>query len=94
MSAPPNALRVTDVGPRQSRIEGDHYAIPEGRWEAEYISFSGFFGKHGPYVFAAAPDLLEALQAVVAMADRATDVFDRARTAIANATTPPKEKSL
>ncbi|CAJ0805097.1 hypothetical protein LMG18090_04733 [Ralstonia mannitolilytica] len=37
-------------------------------------------------LFAAAPKLLEALQAVVAVADRATDEFDRARAAIAKAT--------
>lgn len=37
-------------------------------------------------LIAAAPDLLEALQAVVAIADRKTVEFDRARTAIAKAT--------
>lgn len=37
-------------------------------------------------LIAAAPELLEALQAVVAVADRATDEFDRARAAIAKAT--------
>lgn len=37
-------------------------------------------------LIAAAPDLLEALKGVVAVADRKTDEFDRARAAIANAT--------
>lgn len=37
-------------------------------------------------LISAAPELLEALQAVVAVADRATDEFDRARAAIAKAT--------
>ena len=37
-------------------------------------------------LISAAPELLEALQAVVAVADRAADEFDRARAAIAKAT--------
>lgn len=37
-------------------------------------------------LIAAAPDMLAALQAVIAVADRATDEFDRARAAIAKAT--------
>ncbi|HEY4136462.1 MAG TPA: hypothetical protein VGO34_14755 [Alphaproteobacteria bacterium] len=36
-------------------------------------------------LIAAAPDLLDALKAVVAVADRKTDVFDQARAAIAKA---------
>lgn len=36
-------------------------------------------------LIAAAPDLLEALEAVVAVADRKTDVFNRAHAAIAKA---------
>jgi hypothetical protein len=39
-------------------------------------------------LIAAAPDLLAALQEVVAIADRKTDAFDRARAALAKATTP------
>ncbi|EMF9310202.1 hypothetical protein V3445_002827 [Yersinia enterocolitica] len=37
-------------------------------------------------LFSAAPELLEALQAVVAIADRDTDVFNAAKAAIAKAT--------
>ena len=37
-------------------------------------------------LIAAAPDLLEALKGVVAVADRKTDEFDRAKAAIAKAT--------
>lgn len=37
-------------------------------------------------LIAAAPELPEALKAVVSVADRATDEFDRARAAIAKAT--------
>lgn len=38
-------------------------------------------------LIAAAPDLLEALMAVVAVADRKTDEFDKAKEAIKKATT-------
>lgn len=37
-------------------------------------------------IIAAAPDMLEALKGVIAVADRKTDEFDRARAAIAKAT--------
>ncbi|EMW7738387.1 hypothetical protein AAFQ48_004295 [Yersinia enterocolitica] len=37
-------------------------------------------------LFSAAPELLEALKAVVAIADRDTDVFNAAKAAIAKAT--------
>lgn len=42
-------------------------------------------GRANAHVFAAASDLLEALKAVVAVADRNTVEFDRARAAIAKA---------
>ena len=38
------------------------------------------------WIFAAAPELLEALRGVLRVADRATDEFDAARAAIAKAT--------
>lgn len=40
---------------------------------------------HNANLIAAAPDLLEALEAVLSVADRATDEFDLARKAIAKA---------
>ena len=43
-------------------------------------------GKHNARLIAASPDLLEALQGVVRVADRATVEFDAARAAIAKAT--------
>jgi hypothetical protein len=42
-------------------------------------------GEANARLIAAAPELLEALKAVVAIADRSTDEFDRARAAIAKA---------
>lgn len=45
-------------------------------------------GRANTYLIAAVPDLLEALQAVVAIVDRKTVEFDRACAAIAKATQP------
>lgn len=50
------------IDDKQHRIEIDTY--PEDvNFHEEYFAISGYFGKHGPHVFAAAPDLLEALEA-------------------------------
>lgn len=35
-------------------------------WDRDYFSISGYFGSYGPDLFAAAPDLYEALELVVA----------------------------
>jgi len=47
--------------PGQFTIE----VLPKGpageKWIQEYINFSGYFGVHGPHVFSAAPELLDAL---------------------------------
>lgn len=40
--------------------------VPYENWETEYVGISGYFGPHGPHVFAAAPEMLEALESVVA----------------------------
>lgn len=54
-------LRVTDSSPSgQARIENTH--IEYENFDREYISFSGYFGEIGPNIFAAAPELLEALE--------------------------------
>ncbi len=60
---------------------GDNDLRPfnEDRWEAD------------ARLIAAAPELLEALQAVVRIADRKTVEFDKARAAIAKATGAAKE---
>lgn len=59
-----------------------------GKWDDQYLSFSGFFGTISPHVFAAAPELLEALQAICdlpahPMRKKAVEI---ARAAIAKAT--------
>lgn len=38
--------------------------LPAGRedWDSKYVSFSGYFGPHSPHLFAAAPDMLDALR--------------------------------
>ena len=44
-------------------------------WDDYYVNASGYFGSIGPHVFAAAPDMLEALEAmrtVMDMGDKPT----------------------
>lgn len=58
-------------------------------WGDKYINFSGYFGKFGPHMFAAAPDMLEALIDALALIELITpiegDVVRKARKAIAKA---------
>lgn len=58
----PGPLHVKATGnPGQFEIASD-YMRSKGDWDAVYVSFSGFFGSYGPNVFAAAPEMLEALK--------------------------------
>ena len=45
------------------------YDIPVGvtgkSWDEQYVSFSGYFGVHGPHVYNAGPDLLIALRGLL-----------------------------
>lgn len=50
------------------------------------VDADGTEGEANAKLIAAAPDLLEALMAVVAVADRKTDEFDKAKAAIKKAT--------
>lgn len=52
--------------PRQFWVEG---VIDGETWEEQNIQFSGFFGKVGPHVFAAGPDLLEPAKRYIAQID-------------------------
>jgi hypothetical protein len=49
---------------RQFVIESNHSEL-DGEFEDRYVLFSGYFGPYKPELFAAAPDLLEALKAMV-----------------------------
>jgi hypothetical protein len=49
---------------RQFAIESNHSEL-DGEFEDRYVLFSGYFGPYKPELFAAAPDLLEALKAMV-----------------------------
>ena len=66
--------KVTDTGPTQ-----DH----DGDGASEYLAT--VYDEGNGRLIAAAPELLEALKAVVRVADRATVEFDLARAAIAKA---------
>lgn len=52
---------------RQFFVECDFMRIDQeaGKWSDQYLSFSGYFGTISPHVFAAAPELLEALKSVL-----------------------------
>jgi hypothetical protein len=50
-----------DDAPQQAQIESDHRHLA-GHWDDIYVDFSGFFGSYGPHLFAAAPEVLEALE--------------------------------
>lgn len=58
-AGPLTATQTQDDG--QAKVCSD-YESAEGAWDDIYVNFSGYFGAYGPYMFAAAPDLLEALQ--------------------------------
>jgi hypothetical protein len=45
----------------QYAITNDHMNC-KGPWSEIYVEFGGYFGAHGPQVFAAAPDLLAELK--------------------------------
>ena len=75
-----------------THANGNDFIVKAG--DIEVVAGCGCYGS--PYMrgnpdadarlIAAAPDLLEALQGVLRVADRATDEFDAARAAIAKAT--------
>lgn len=80
--AEPLTVKATEYD-RQYRIDGRS----EGQtFDDRYVNFSGYFGNYGPHVFAAAPDLLEALIECVHLIERHTfKDCDKARRAIAKA---------
>lgn len=55
------------IHPHQYIVHNVPIADREGReFNEVYVNFSGYFGRHGPQVFAAAPELLEALSILLA----------------------------
>lgn len=94
----PGPLRVKKLtSPRQFEVISDYSSI-NGEFEDRYLLFSGYFGSYGPYMFAAAPEMLEALEMVIAFEDweryshpdhkdalQYAEVVDRVRSAIAKA---------
>lgn len=53
---------VTTAYPEQFWIRGAIEPYPDDNYTKSIVSFSGYFGSHGPHLFAAAPDLLAMLK--------------------------------
>lgn len=77
-----------EIIPGQYRIENETRDI-DGKWDDIYVQVSGYFGAAGPYVFAAAPDLLEALEQTQSLLERlglqSSDEYQANAVAIAKA---------
>ncbi len=71
--APPLRVLATDHA-RQFQIENDFYEIDD--FDRQYVSIGGFFGTHGPHVFAAAPELLTAVKDLLAPLERASIMLE------------------
>lgn len=90
--AEPNArrLRAVRCGSGQWAIENSPGSLG-GEFDQHYVHLSGYCGPHNPWVFAAAPELLEALQAICAEAEnmsmtmRRRAIFNAGKSAIAKA---------
>ena len=63
-------------------IEGGEYADDP---QIQPLRIAGYIRKPDAHLIAAAPDLLEALKAVIALSDRKHDAWDAAHAAIAKA---------
>ncbi|MBX3583588.1 MAG: hypothetical protein KF810_17010 [Rhizobiaceae bacterium] len=83
----PGPLKVANrTHTRQFSIQSDVHRR-KGEWDDIYVDFSGYFGSYGPDMFAAAPDMFEALKETLAIATRNEDGpwADRARAALRKA---------
>lgn len=65
-------LSVEAINQRQFEISSN-WLKEKGEWEEIYVSFSGFFGSYNPHIFAAAPDLVEAVKHALETSDREHD---------------------
>lgn len=70
---PPLSVVATDHA-RQFYIENDYSELDD--FDREYVSIGGFFGNHGPHVFAAAPELLVAVKDLLAPLERASIMLE------------------
>jgi len=75
------------IADRQFSIEQSDYE--PGDFGKKYVGFSGYFGEAGPHVFAAAPELLEALDNTQHLLERlgleSSDEYQANASAIAKA---------
>ncbi len=58
----PGRLRIEPLSfAGQFEVTSNYLSI-DGNFEDRYLNFSGYFGAYGPHMFAAAPEMLEALK--------------------------------
>lgn len=82
----PGPLKVIAKQPNGFHYEISNVEIPEGSattgiqedWLNAYFNISGYFGSYGPHVFAAAPELYEALEEVFSSLSAGDDRSDDA----------------
>lgn len=86
------SVRVTEYEGQFGIVSNTSSADGDADWNDIYVDFCGYFGSYGPHVFAAAPDLLEALTNLLQVNDgipmlgtEASRRIDAARAAIAKA---------
>ena len=66
-------------------VNADISDVETGKWGEEYVSLSGYCGPYKPEMFAAAPELLEALRTIDVLSGANSSVGRIARAAIAKA---------
>ncbi len=90
---PLHVMQAPSPDSRQFNIESE-LPVDSSKFEDVYVCFGGYFGNYGPHMFAAAPEMLEALKALIAyQADNETEylgmqqivAYQRAKAAIAKA---------
>ncbi|GEM_PF-2804404 len=66
-------LAIEAWGDRQFQVDSELGSHDD--FDREHVSFGGFFGEHGPYVFAAAPQLLAACRDLIGPLETAAAIL-------------------
>jgi hypothetical protein len=75
-----------DREPQHARIENVDLGADDDPFQDAYVSIGGYFGHYSPHIFTAAPELYEALDALMAhKPDYADTLWQNAADALAKA---------